>query len=103
MVHVVQLLLPLYENDQQPAPAEDLHAIVKAELTRHFGRCAAHTLSCATNHAMAGRRDTPHDLVIFEVMSHLFDSEWWGWYQQVLDTRFRQVKVIIRELPLICW
>lgn len=99
MIYVIQLVLPLYENDQQPA--DILHSIVKAELTRHFGRCAAHTRSPAEGRWMADGRRMRSDMVIYEVISRMHDDEWWLWYQQVLQSRFHKIEVTIRTLPLI--
>lgn len=100
-MHMIQLLLPLYTRDQPMTPADVLHAMVKAELTRYFGRCEAHTRSPAGGRWLEeglGRRD---EIVIYEVMARLLDARWWNWYQEVLETRFRQQQVIIRVLPLI--
>lgn len=103
MVHVIQLLLPLYTGDQPMTPADNLHAMVKAELTRHFGRCNAHTRSPAGGRWLAGDLGMRDAIVIYEVMSHLLDEEWWNWYQQALVARFSYEEVIIRTLPLARW
>ncbi|WP_395740927.1 hypothetical protein [Prosthecobacter sp.] len=99
MVHFIQLVLPLCPNDQQPTPDKTLHAIVKAELTRHFGRCDAHTRTPADGRWTEGGQGRHQDLVIYEVMSRLIDDQWWEWYQEVLEKRFRRVQVIVRTLP----
>ncbi|WP_395748893.1 hypothetical protein [Prosthecobacter sp.] len=101
MVHFIQLVLPLYQSEQEPAPADTLHAIVKAELTRHFGRCDAHTRTPDQGRWTEGGKGLRQDLVIYEVMSMLIDEQWWEWYQQVLEERFRRVEVVIRTLPMI--
>lgn len=101
MLHVIQLLLPLYIRDQPTTPADVLHAIVKAELTRHFGRCMAHTRSPSGGRWLAGRLGRRDEVVIYEVMSHWLDARWWDWYLEVLETRFREDEVIIRALPLM--
>lgn len=101
MLHVIQLLLPLYIHDQPKAPADVLHAIVKAELTRHFGRCIAHTRSHSGGRWVPGRLGRPDEIVIYEVMSLRLDDRWWEWYRGVLETRFHQDEVVIRALPLV--
>jgi hypothetical protein len=102
MVHFIQLVLPLCcPNEKPDAPADTLHAIVKAELTRHFGRCDAHTRTPDHGRWTEGAQDGLHAMVIYEVMSRLLDDEWWDWYQKVLEERFRKVQVIIRTLPMI--
>lgn len=100
MLHVIQLVLPLYTHDQPSAPADDLHAMVKAELTRHFGRCSAHTRSPAGGRWVEGDLGHRDEIVIYEVMSHLLDAQWWDWYQRALEARFHQREVLIRTLPL---
>lgn len=101
MPHVIQLLLPLYIRNQPMKPADNLHAIVKAELTRHYGRCNAHTRSPSGGRWLEGRLGRRDEIVIYEVMCHLLDDPWWGWYQEVLEARFRPEEVIIRALPLM--
>lgn len=101
MLHVIQLLLPLYLRDQPTAPADVLHAIVKAELTRYYGRCQAHTRSPCGGRWIEGRLGRHDEIVIYEVMAHWLDDRWWDWYREVLETRFHQEEVIIRALPLM--
>ncbi len=101
MLHVIQLLLPLYTHDQPTTPADLLHAIVQAELTRYFGRCNSHTRSHSGGRWLAGRLGRRDEIVIYEVMPRLLDTEWWSWYQEVLEARFHQQEVIIRALPLM--
>jgi hypothetical protein len=101
MLHVIQLLLPLYIHDHPTTPADDLHAMVQAELTRHYGRCVSHTRSPSGGRWLSGRLGRRDEIVIYEVMSRLLDARWWDWYQEVLEVRFRQEQVVIRALPLM--
>ncbi len=103
MPHVIQLLLPLYTSEQPTVPANDLHAMVKAELTRHFGRCNAHTRSPAGGRWLEGPLGMGDEIVIYEVMSHLVDAQWWDWYCRALEARFHQREVHIRALSPINW
>lgn len=101
MLHVIQLLLPLYTQDQPTTPADLLHAMVKTELTRYFGRCITHTRSPSGGLWLAGPLGRRDEVVIYEVMPRLLDAQWWDWYQEVLEARFHQKEVIIRALPLM--
>jgi hypothetical protein len=101
MLHVVQLVLPLYLHERETAPADHLHAIVKAELTRHFGRCTAHHRCPAGGRWQEGGQGLRDEMVIYEVMAHGLDAAWWDRYQEVLETRFCQIEVTIRVLPLM--
>jgi hypothetical protein len=102
MLHVIQLVLPLYEEAQPDAPATQRHDIVKAELTRHFGGCTAHTRTPAEGRWKEGGLGLREDMVIYEVMSPMLDAGWWEWYQEALKVRFQQVEVVIRMLRMIC-
>lgn len=101
MLHVIQLMLPLYLHERETAPADHLHAMVKAELTRHFGRCNAHHRRHAGGRWHEGGQGLRDEMVIYEVMSHWLDAAWWDWYQEVIETRFRQIDVTIRVLPMV--
>jgi len=101
MLHVIQLLLPLYIVDQPMMPADNLHAIIKAELTRYYGRCNTHTRSPSGGRWLEGHMGTRDEIVIYEVICRLLDAQWWDWYQEVLESRFRHQEVIIRALPLM--
>lgn len=101
MLHVIQLLLPLYVSEQPMTPADNLHAIIKAELTRHFGRCNTYTRSPCGGRWLAGRLGKRDEIIIHEVMCRLLDAQWWDWYQEVLEARFRHQSVVIRALPLM--
>lgn len=102
MVHVIQLVLPLYDEAAAATPADHRHDIVKAELTRHFGAVMTYTRSLCEGRWQKGGHGNRNAMVIYEVMSQLMDAQWWNWYQKALKARFRQVEVLIRELPLIC-
>ncbi|OYW20898.1 MAG: hypothetical protein B7Z55_06530 [Planctomycetales bacterium 12-60-4] len=56
MLHVIQLVLPLYDEAQPMATADERHAMVKAELTRHFGGVTTHTRSPEEGRWRAGGR-----------------------------------------------
>jgi len=94
--HLIQILLPLYDNTATPFPPKD-YARVRDELTEQFGGVTAYLRSPAeglwrdtATHAV---RD---DIVIYEVMSEELDRAWWQTYREELTARFRQELLIIR-------
>ena len=98
MIHLIQLVLPLYAEDQQRHP-ESVHLLVKAELTRRFGALTACTRSRADGRWEEGGRGATDDFMIYEVMPLSLDTEWWSWYRETLESRFQHVQVVIRSLP----
>lgn len=99
-MYLIDLLLPLYDNDQQALPSA-LFNEVREELMQRFGGLTAHTRAPVNglwqeddNHAV---RD---DLVIYEVMAAELDRQWWAQYRESLETRFRQEQVLIRAYPI---
>lgn len=95
-MHLVQVLLPVYDNDGDPLPRE-LYREVRGELTARFGGLTAYTRAPAEGlwleSAAAAVRD---DIVIYEVMTDALDRAWWQDYRRRLETRFRQEQVVIR-------
>jgi hypothetical protein len=94
-VHLIQLLLPLYDNDEAALPRA-LFDAVREELSGRFGGLTAFTRAPAEGHwrdAGAIRRD---DIVIFEVMTESLDRDWWRAYRVELERRFRQEEIVMR-------
>ena len=98
-MYLIQILLPLYDNDEQPfgrAPFER----VRTELTERFGGVTMHMRAPASG---AWKEDGGHvehdDVVIVEVMEDEPDRAWWADYRGQLERRFRQDEVVIRALP----
>ncbi len=99
-MHLIQLLLPLYDNDQQALPA-DLFDQVREELIARFGGLTAHTR--APVKGLWGEDDrhaVRDDLLIYEVMTATLDHAWWRQYRATLEGRFRQEQLVIRALPV---
>jgi hypothetical protein len=95
-MHLVQLLLPLYDNANQPFPRQVFDRVRK-ELTEDFGGVTAFLRSPAEGfwQEEEGRlhRD---DVVIFEVMTEALDRDWWARYREDLTERFRQKELVVR-------
>jgi hypothetical protein len=100
VMHLVQLLLPLYDNDGRPFD-EPPFAAVRRELTTRFGGVTAHMRSPAAglwkNDSGTVDRD---EVVAVDVMVDALDREWWRSYAQHLARAFRQQEVVVRAMPI---
>jgi len=96
-IHLVQLLLPLYDNAGRAFPAAHYTAI-RDELTERFGGLMAYSRSPAQGLWQESdgppRRD---DIIVYEVMTDTLDREWWRDYRRALETRFAQDELVIRS------
>lgn len=100
-MHLVQLLLPTYDNDGQPISAAE-HRRVREELTERFGGLTAYSRAPAEGlweDAGDGRRRRD-DIVVYEVMTEAIDERWWASYRVSLERRFRQDEIVIRTLAV---
>jgi hypothetical protein len=99
-MHLVQLLLPLYDNDGRRFE-EPAFSAVRQELTRRFGGVTAYMRSPATglwtNESGAVDRD---EVVMVDVMVDALDREWWRRYSVELARAFRQAEVVVRAIPI---
>ena len=93
-LHLVQLLLPLRDNDgvaHNPA----LFKEVAATLAERFGGITAYTRSPAEGLWQSGG-DTHHDdVVAVEVMVDDLDEEWWHDFRRHLEIVFRQRQLLV--------
>jgi hypothetical protein len=95
-VHLVQVLVPVYDNEGQPFPRAEF-ARIRRELTERFGGVTAYTRAPAEG---AWEDDTGRvhhdDVVIVEVMVESLDRAWWSGYRNDLAARFRQNELVVR-------
>lgn len=95
-MYLIQLLLPLYDNDGEALP-KSLFAEVRDELVQQFGGLTAYTRAPASGLWCENDDQTVRDdLIIHEVMAAELDYAWWQAYRESLETRFRQEQVLIR-------
>lgn len=96
-MYLVQILLPLYDNQRRPVP-HALHAEVQAELSEQFGGLTAYTRAPAEGYWKNPRARTHRDdVVVYEVMAERLDVRWWKRYRGNLEKRFRQEQVVVRS------
>ena len=99
-MHLVQLLLPLYDNDGRAFPSAH-YASVRATLTDRFGGLTAYTRAPAQG--LWSESDGPpkrDDIVVYEVMTDTLDRAWWADFRRSLERRFAQEELVIRALAV---
>lgn len=93
---LIQLLLPLYDNDGHAFPAREFKAVADL-LTTRFGGLTAYTRAPAEGlwreEANSVARD---EIIIYEVMSPALDGAWWREYRSALERKFRQERLVLR-------
>jgi hypothetical protein len=96
-VHLVQLLLPVYDNEGHAMPRE-LYDTVRRELVDRFGGLTAYTRAPASGLWADGGEVDKDDIVVYEVMVDALDRAWWAGYRKVLERRFAQDELMVRAL-----
>jgi hypothetical protein len=97
-MYLVQILLPLYDNDKHPF-SRLAFEVVRAELTEHFGGVTAFVRSPAEGVWKEDQGKVSHDeVVMFEVMTQSLQHEWWSQYRRVLEQRFKQKDLIVMAI-----
>ena len=95
-MYMIQILLPVRDNNNQAFPAES-YAGIREVLTKQFGGITAYTRAPAEgvwrDDQNAAHRD---DMVILEVMTAELDGAWWQEYKRQLKITFSQEDIIIR-------
>jgi hypothetical protein len=99
-MHVIEIFLPLYDNQGGRFPQEQ-YGQVRSQLLERFGGLTAFSRSPAEG-LWESERGTDRDaMVIFEVMTDAFDRAWWSSYRRQLESRFAQDVILIRASEVI--
>ena len=97
-MYLVQILLPLYDNEGHEFEARE-YLELRSELADRFGGVTAYTRAPARGVWKGDSGETSRDdIVIFEVMTEELDRTWWTTFRKQLERRFRQESVIVRAL-----
>ena len=98
MAFLVQLILPLYNNEGRPFDNATVSQ-VRRELTERFGGVTAYTRAPAEG-TWADPQGHTHrdDVIIIEVMTDTLDRTWWNDYSRELAIRFEQEEVVARAM-----
>ena len=93
---LIQLLLPLYDNDRQALP-EALFRRVSDELVERFGGLTSYARAPASGLWLEGGEHLVRDdTVVYEVMSEVLERDWWAAYRSELERRFAQQSLLVR-------
>jgi hypothetical protein len=93
-MHIVQLLLPLYDNNGQTFSEAQMAAIREELVTRFGGVTAART---PAEGVWAHRGTTVRDdIILVEVMADSLDRNWWRDFQKRLEKQLRQDTIVVR-------
>jgi hypothetical protein len=92
---LVEILLPLYDNEGRRFGAEDFDR-VSEELAARFGGVTTFRRSPGEGVWRAGGGESRDRVVVFEVMSEGLERAWWREYREELERRFRQEKIVAR-------
>lgn len=98
-MHVVQLLLPLADNQGRPFP-ESLLRELREELVARFGGMTAYGRAPAQGvwaHDGSRQKD---DIVVVEVMVETLDPDWWHSFRQRVERLLAQERVIVRAFAI---
>jgi hypothetical protein len=99
-MHLVQLLLPLFDPDGERFPPEP-YARVRRELTERFGGVTAFQRAPAEGLWREDDGTVVHDeVVVYEVMVERLDRAWWAGFRERLRRSFRQEELVVRATPI---
>jgi len=93
---LIQIFLPLYDNNGKRFPARKF-AAERDVLVNRFGGLTAYTRSPARGLWKDGTQTSRDDIVIFEVMVRRVDRTWWNNYRHAVQKRFKQKELIVRS------
>lgn len=97
---LIQLLLPLYGQQQQKLPAK-LFAEVKKTLVKKFGGVTMYVHKPAVGLWEDDRKNVARDeIVVYEVMAPAIDRSFWKEYKATLEKLFRQKELVIRQIEI---
>ena len=94
-MHLVQILLPLADNEGRRFPPEAFDAL-RRELTERFGGATVFSRSPAEGTWREGGEISRDDIVVVEAMCETLDEGWWRERRRALEREFRQETVVVR-------
>ena len=94
-MYLVELLLPLYDNEGRAFGEEALNR-VRDELAERFGGVTAFRRSPAEGVWDEGGEMSRDQVVVLQVMAGALERAWWAEYRAELERRFRQEKLVVR-------
>ena len=98
-MHLVQILLPLFDNEGNAFAAERYRAVTRA-LTERFGGVTAYTRAPAEGRWQDDQGVRHDEIVILETMVESLDASWWDNYRLQLERDFKQDEIVVRAIPI---
>src|SRR3954467_12572816 len=95
MSHLVQILLPIYDNEGSKF-ASDVYGHVRSQLTESFGGLTAYTRAPAEGLWGTGDQVKRDDIVVLESIVPALDRRWWHEYRKKLEQLSRQDQIVVR-------
>ena len=95
MPHLVQILLPVYDNVGKRFPTGHYDQ-VRARLADMFGGLTAYTRAPAEGLWNSGSTVKRDDIVVVEVMVGSLDHTWWKDYRRELEQLYCQNENVVR-------
>jgi hypothetical protein len=92
---LVQILLPLSDNDAKPFPEGVLRGIQR-ELCDRFGGLTAHNRAPAEGIWRTAGSRKKDDIVVLEVMDESFEPAWWRAFRKRTEELLRQEELVVR-------
>ena len=99
-MHLVQLLLPLYNNSGIQFE-QKLYTEVRNELVDRFGGITAYTRAPVHGLWQESEQIVRDDLIIYEIMVEKLEEEWWRGYREILENRFQQQSLVVRAHQIL--
>lgn len=93
---LVQMFLPLYDNNGRRFPAK-AYSTERDLLVERFGGVTAYMRSPARGLWKDEGKKKRDDMVILEVMVRRTDRQWWNNYRHKLERRFKQKELVVRS------
>ncbi|HYP53797.1 MAG TPA: hypothetical protein VEQ42_09680 [Pyrinomonadaceae bacterium] len=98
-MHLIQILLPLYDNEGRAFGGAEFDR-VRNELADRFGGVTAFRRAPAEGVWKDDGGEVSRDrIVIFEVMADRLERAWWAGFRAELERRFAQDEIVIRATP----
>lgn len=94
-MHLIQILLPLSDNDGHPFPRAHFDKVAVG-LTKRFGGVTAYTRAPAEGRWTGKGSTSAEEVIVMEVMVERLDETWWAKYRKSLEVKFRQEHIVVR-------
>jgi len=95
-MYLIQIFLPLYDNNKQPFD-KNLYNEIQDQIKEKFGGVTLYRHAPAQGLWEDENGNTNYDeLITAEVMTEDLNQEWWQQYKHQLEQIFKQEEILIR-------